>query len=171
MKKIIYLLLFTVLSLGVSYSPAYSFGNLPDGWFDGKPVTPPDIKPDPPPVVPPPAVEPTDYSKDFAHMNPCSWKDDGGPGCNGMTLISCPDIPKYDSVVFMADDGRVIPCPTYIPDRGRQQWSNYRWQGKAETRLPGYFLAKRGAQSWKFRMEKPNGTYADNTGKCYRQYR
>jgi len=126
-------------------------------------------QPDPPPApAPPPADE---YSKDFAHMNPCSWKNDGAPGCNGMTLVTCPDIPKYDSVVFMADDGRVIDMHFHSMDRGRQQWTNYKWQGKAETRVAGYFLAKLGGKSWKFRMVNPGKTFAENTGKCYRQYR
>ena len=36
---------------------ANAFGNLPDGWFDGKPVTPPEVTPPAPPVTPPPPVQ------------------------------------------------------------------------------------------------------------------
>jgi len=45
MKRILYFVLL-IAALLVYSSMSYAFGNLPDGWFDGKPVTPPE----PPPV-------------------------------------------------------------------------------------------------------------------------
>jgi len=49
MKKIIYSILM-IAALLIYSGTSYAFGSLPDGWFDGKPVTPPE---DAPPVVPP----------------------------------------------------------------------------------------------------------------------
>ena len=48
MKKITFLMLAAMIFCS---GTAYAFGSLPDGWFDGKPVTPPE---DVPPVQPPP---------------------------------------------------------------------------------------------------------------------
>jgi len=53
MKRILYFVLL-IAALLVYSSMSYAFGNLPDGWFDGKPVTPPE----PPPVINPPLPDP-----------------------------------------------------------------------------------------------------------------